>query len=1150
MAQRPISISGISESRVAPVAAEISKRQDGHSLIIVPSQVRAKRLAIDLSFFSGKEVYVLPEEGELFARYEAKSREALFKKMKVIKALMSDEKCTVIAPISAVLKKLTPHREHEKNFVKLERGQTTDIRGICKALALMGYERTTMTDRHGAFSLRGDILDIFTPDAILPYRIEFFDDEIDSIRTFDPDTQRSSENLKYIEIYPALSLVSDKEIFDVAAKNVQKEYNAHIKRLEKKAENPNSSISRETLDNLEERARELVGYMQAITNIQLLESYLHYFYEDLETICDYLGEGSCIMIDDPQRVYESVELMSKEAKEDFESLLEKGRVIPKDASMLPSLKDYTDIYGRQNVYLFTPFTGSLKGIDSYAELRNIKSRQTPSFNGRMDILKEELERWIKNSYKVTIVCETDDKLARMEEFLKNSGLHTRVWLKQGKITSGMELPEEKLCYIWEGDIFATRKKSSSRKKKTGENAIKSFSDLRKGDFVVHENHGIGKFVKIEQLDIQGTKKDYLQIKYGGEDVLYVPVEQMDVVQKYIGAGDASPRLSKLSGAEWKSTKARAKASIANMAKEMLELSAERKARKGYKFGGDTVWQAEFEEAFPYAETDDQLKCTEEIKADMEKDISMDRLLCGDVGYGKTEVAARAIFKCAAEGKQAVFLVPTTLLASQHYYSLKERFEKFPFTVEMLSRFRTEEQQKKILEKLEKGAIDVIIGTHRLLSKDIKFKDLGLLVIDEEQRFGVNHKETVKMLKKNVDVLTLSATPIPRTLHMSLVGMKDMSLISEPPDERYPVQTYVVEQDEELIRSVIEREIARGGQVYAVFNRVQGIYKIASMIEELVPTASVAVGHGQMNSGKLEKVMLDFMNGDTNVLVATTIIESGIDIPNVNTILIIDADRFGLSQLYQLRGRVGRSNRAAYAYLMYKKDKVLSETAEKRLRVIKEFTEFGAGFKIAMRDLEIRGAGNILGTEQSGHMIDIGYELYCKLVDDAVRALQGEIVNPDREETSVELKTVAYIPDIYIADEVQKLEMYKKIAEIRTEEDEDEIFEELIDRFGDVPQEAVNLVKISHIRSLADKLCIVLIKEVSDMSTIGGKPALPKVRFEFNEKNSLTAKALSNLASEYGNRIFIHGGKRPYINYTRQGKDKLKEVISLMQKLSK
>lgn len=559
-------------------------------------------------------------------------------------------------------------------------------------------------------------------------------------------------------------------------------------------------------------------------------------------------------------------------------------------------------------------------------------------------------------------------------------------------------------------------------------------------------------------------------------MLYVPVEQMDIIQKYVGADGMTPRVNKLSGGEWKKVKSKAKAAIANMAKELLELSAERKKRGGYAFGPDTIWQREFEDMFPYEETDDQLRSINEIKADMERPISMERLLCGDVGYGKTEVAARALFKCIADGKQAAVLVPTTILANQHYYTFKDRIEKFPFKVEMLSRFRNDKQQAAIIEAVKKGNIDVLIGTHRLLSKDVGFKDLGLLVIDEEQRFGVQHKEAIKKLKKDVDVLALSATPIPRTLHMSLIGIKDMSLIEEPPEERYPVQTYVLEHDDELIRDVIQRELDRDGQVYVVYNRVRGIYKVADQIAKLVPEATVAVGHGQMNEKMLEDIMIDFVNHESNILVSTTIIESGIDIPNVNTIIILDADRFGLSQLYQLRGRVGRSTRMAYAYLIYQKDKVLSELAEKRLRAIKEFTEFGAGFHIAMRDLEIRGAGNLLGTEQHGHMVNIGYELYCKLVDDAVRAIGGEIVNPDREETSVEIDVPAYIPPSYISDELLKIQMYKKIAAIRDSNDKEEIIDELIDRFGEIPQETLNLVDISHIRAMAEAIGIARIHE--------------------------------------------------------------------------
>jgi transcription-repair coupling factor (superfamily II helicase) len=700
----------------------------------------------------------------------------------------------------------------------------------------------------------------------------------------------------------------------------------------------------------------------------------------------------------------------------------------------------------------------------------------------------------------------------------------------------MEFPEEKLCYIWDGDIFTNQKhgRSKGRSSKAKGKAIQSFSDMHKGDFVVHENHGIGKFLGIEQLTVQNVKKDYLKIKYAGEDMLYVPVEQMDLIQKYVSADGITPKINKLSGGEWKKTKAKAKAAIANMAKELLELSAARQIEMGYAFSEDTVWQKEFEDNFPYEETSDQLRSIKEIKADMEKTTAMDRLLCGDVGYGKTEVAARALFKCVADGKQAAVLVPTTLLANQHYFTMKERFEQFPFKVEMLCRFRNDRQQDEIVSKLDRGAIDLVIGTHRMLSKDVKFKDLGLLVIDEEQRFGVQHKESIKQLRKNVDVLTMSATPIPRTLHMSLVGIKDMSLIEEPPDERYPVQTYVLEQEDELIRTAVQRELARGGQVYVIFNRVTGINKIASHISRLVPEARVEAAHGQMNERQLEDIMLNFMNNETNVLIATTIIESGIDISNANTIIILDADRLGLSQLYQLRGRVGRSTRMSYAYLMFQKDKVLSEVAEKRLRAIKEFTEFGAGFKVAMRDLEIRGAGNLLGMEQHGHMMMIGYELYCKLVDDAVRALGGEIVNPDREEASIELQVTAFIPDRYIADEVLKLQMYKKIATIEGVGNEEEIIDELLDRFGEIPKEAINLIKISRIRAMAQKLCITRVHEEGN-----------KITFEFAPENPLKAVAYAKLVENYGMRIFIHGGVKPMVKYTMNKKNKLEEVIEVL-----
>ena len=787
--------------------------------------------------------------------------------------------------------------------------------------------------------------------------------------------------------------------------------------------------------------------------------------------------------------------------------------------------------------MLTPFTKAVKGVHTLSQVHHVQSRQMVTFNNRMELLETELKEYVKKKYRVTIVCSSKERTENLKEFTGRIGLAEKVFFAEGSLTSGMDFPEEKICYISENDIFSGQKavKRKKKKKKTKSEQIQTFADMQKGDYVVHENHGIGKFLGMEQLTVQGEKKDYLKIKYAGNDMLYVPVEQMDIIQKYIGSDGIAPKVNKLSGGEWKATKAKAKAAIAEMAKELLDLYAHRKMQKGHAFAEDTVWQREFEDAFPYEETDDQLRCIEEIKEDMERPAAMDRLLCGDVGFGKTEVAARALFKCIADGKQAAVLVPTTILANQHYYTLKERFEQFPLKVEMLSRFRSEARQAQIIDELNKGQIDLIIGTHRLLSNDIRFKDLGLLVIDEEQRFGVAHKEKIKQMKQNVDVLTLSATPIPRTLNMSLTGIKDMSLIEEPPEERYPVQTYVLEQDDAMMREIITRELDRGGQVFVVYNRVRGINKIADTIRDLVPEARVAVGHGQMNEHALEDVMLSFINGEYNVLVATTIIESGIDIANANTMIIIDADKYGLSQLYQLRGRVGRSNRMAYAYLMYQKDKVLTEVAEKRLKAIKEFTEFGAGFKVAMRDLEIRGAGNLLGSEQSGHMMNIGYELYCKLVDDAVRALQGEIVNENKEEITVELMVTANIPNWYIENETLKLQMYKKIASVSTEEDEDEIIDEMMDRFGDVPRETLNLIRVSRIRSLAEELSVTRIFEQQG-----------KVIVAFAEKNPLSGYALMNVNDAFGMRAFVHGGKEPYIRLTTRPADKLSDCVRLLQ----
>ena len=1125
-----INISGVSDARIAPIAAHISK-EESQSIIIVPTYIRAQRLASDLSFFvKDKDILVMPEEEQVFLKYEAKNHDRLVERMKALKVLRTGKPAIVIVPISTALKKISPHKAFEENVIKLALGQDVELDQFKAGLVAMGYEYAITVESHGQFSIRGGIIDIFTPDNDNPYRIELFGTEVDSIRTFDKETQRSVDNLKYVEIYPAEQLATSKDVFKTASQKIKSEYEKQAKKLEKTVP--------EAAHRLLELQGQICEYIENISNLQLLESYIHYFYDETEYIWDYMDNGR-VMFDDPERIFEIAETRQQELKEDFKTLLERGEVVPSDSCLITGFGDLKPLLQKKETVVFTPFPKRIKGIEAFDEIHNVNSRQMVNFGGNLTLMESEIKTYLKRGYKVSIVSNSDARLANLREFLNKLDNSDRISYEKGTLSGGMDFPEEKRCWISENDIFKYSKKHKRRKKfKDKGQKIQSFTEMKTGDYVVHENHGVGKFIGIEQLKVQGEKKDYIKIKYAGNDMLYVPVEQMDLVQRYIGNDATAPKINKLSGGEWKATKAKAKAAIAVFAKDLIDLYAARKMEKGYSFAVDTVWQKDFEDSFPYEETDDQLRAAEEIKLDMEKPFPMDRLLCGDVGFGKTEVAARALFKCVADGKQAAVLVPTTILANQHFYTLKERFENFPFNVEVLSRFRSAAQQKTIIEKLKHGEIDLIIGTHKLLSKEIEFKDLGLLVVDEEQRFGVEHKEKIKQLKKNVDVLTLSATPIPRTLNMSLTGIKDMSLIEEPPEERYPVQTYVMEQDDSLIRDLIEREIGRGGQVYVVFNRVRGINQIADRIQDLVPDARIVVAHGQMKENSLEDAMLSFINGENNVLIATTIIESGIDVPNANTMVILDSDRYGLSQLYQLRGRVGRANRQAYAYMMYQKDKVLNEVAEKRLKAIREFTEFGSGFKVAMRDLEIRGAGNMLGVEQSGHMVNIGYELYCKMVDDAVRALQGEIVNEDREESTVELKASAYIPESYISDEVTKLQMYKRIAAIRNRDDEDEIIDELIDRFGDVPQPTINLIKISHIRYLAETLAIKEIKQDGN-----------KVVLNFSASNPLSGFALLNATEKFGPKLFIHGGKMPFVRLSINEKKNLEETLMLLEVLA-
>lgn len=1204
-----IVVSGVSESRVS-LPASVYTGQKKQNLIIVPTSVRAKRLAQDLEFFQrDKEILVLPDESHFFLGFDARNHDSLIERLKALKALTSGAPVTVIAPVCAALRHLTPHEYFTDSRIEIAVGDEVELEELKQKLVGLGYERMRVVDDKGQFAVRGGIIDCFTPDSDFAYRIELFGTTVDSIRTFDCIDQRSVENLNECSIYPAEQILVSEEVFKTASAKIRHDY-------DKAASKALREGKEELASDIRSNADRLIEYINEAENIQLLENYLHYFYDHTDYIWDYMEDGN-ILIDDPDRIYEQIELMEHEMSSDFSVMLERGQVIPGDEVSLITEKDFQKAVHYRDVVIFTPFPKKIRGVETMDKLYNLNTRQPLVFNGKMNVLEQELKAYLKRGYNVNIVCSTDERLNNLREFTERCEMEGRLRFLKGSLTSGLDMVDEKTLYLTENEIFATPKKSRRKKFNSGDR-IASFTDLHEGDFVVHENHGIGKFIGIVQMTVDGNKKDYIKIKYAGSDLLYVAVEQMDVVQKFVGGDGTVPKINKLSGGEWKATKAKAKSEIAVMAKDLIDLYARRTMRPGHAFQKDTEWQREFEEAFPYEETGDQLRAVDEIKADMEKPFAMDRLLLGDVGFGKTEVAARAIFKCLAEGKQAAFLVPTTILANQHYYTLRDRFERFPFKVEVLSRFRTQAQQTEILKKLERGQIDLVIGTHRLLSKDVKFKDLGLLVVDEEQRFGVQDKETIKKIKTNVDVLTLSATPIPRTLNMSLTGIKDMSLIEEPPEERYPVQTYVLEQDDRLLKEVIEREIGRGGQVFVVFNRVNGITGVAEKIEKLVPEARVIVGHGRMNEHTLENVMLEFINHEADVLVATTIIESGLDIPNANTMVVMDTDRYGLSQLYQLRGRVGRSDRMAYAYFMYQKNKTLNEQAEKRLKAIREFTEFGAGFKIAMRDLEIRGAGNMLGTAQSGHIMNIGYELYCKMVDNAVRALQGEIVRDEKTETALEIPVSAYIPSYYIEDETLKLEMYKKISGVRSEEDEDDILDELTDRFGDVPRETVNLVKISHIRFLAEELGIERVRKVqqTDISKPAstGRPASSKgsrtgngaVRpgmsnygiraagggirpgmsnngrlissnagisgpagtgkalavnngrtvsqnndreqliFEFGKENSLSGFGIMNLNEKMGQKAFVHAGSEPYIRLTADRRKLLEDSIEMLE----
>ncbi|MED0875483.1 transcription-repair coupling factor [Bacillus mobilis] len=1070
-------ISGMATSSRSLLMAALYKKTKKSQLIVTHNLYQAQKVHEDLVALLGeKDVWLYPVNELIASEIGVASPELKAQRIEVLNRLAAGENGIIVAPVAG-LRRFLPMKElWKQRQIEINLGQEIDLDTFLHTLHHIGYERKSMVEAPGEFSLRGGILDIYPLTEELPFRIEFFDTEVDSIRLFDVDEQRSQDKKESVRFGPATEFLFSQE-----------ELKSGIKRLE---EGLTKTMQKLSDDKLKTTVLETVSHeIEMLKNGQSIEQmfkYLSIFYNEPASLIDYLPEDGIVVLDEISRIQETASHLETEEAEWYISLLGEGTII-QDLSFSHSFEQFLHHKKRSFVYL-TLFLRHIAHAHPQ-NIVNVTCKTMQDFHGQMQLLKTEIDRWNEGHFTTVVLGTDDERVKKLQHILSDYDIEAdivegtdillpgRLQIAVGDLHAGFEMPMQKLVVITEKELFHKKVKKSQRKQKlSNAERIKSYSELKVGDYVVHVNHGIGKFLGIETLEINGVHKDYLNIKYQGNDKLYVPIEQIDQVQKYVGSEGKDPKVYKLGGNDWKKVKTKVEKSVQDIADDLIKLYAEREASKGYAYTPDTAEQQEFESSFPYQETEDQLRSIEEIKKDMERGRPMDRLLCGDVGYGKTEVAIRAAFKAIMDEKQVAILVPTTILAQQHYETIRERFQDYPINIGLLSRFRTRKQQNETIKGLKDGTVDIVIGTHRILSKDVTYKDLGLLIIDEEQRFGVTHKEKIKQLKANVDVLTLTATPIPRTLHMSMLGVRDLSVIETPPENRFPVQTYVVEYNPALMREAIERELARGGQIYFLYNRVEDIERKADEISMLVPDARVTYAHGKMNESELESVMLSFLEGQHDVLVSTTIIETGVDIPNVNTLIVFDADRMGLSQLYQLRGRVGRSNRVAYAYFAYKRDKVLSEVAERRLQAIKEFTELGSGFKIAMRDLSIRGAGNLLGAEQHGFIDSVGFDLYSQMLKDAIEQRRGTDGVENTVNVEIDLEVDAYLPDAYISDSKQKIMMYKQFRGVSAMEDIEELQEEMIDRFGDYPQEVGYLLQIANIKVLAMKEQIELIKQ--------------------------------------------------------------------------
>ena len=1143
--QSSIQVTGAADSGMAHFSAALGSNYK-YKVIVTFSDVRAREIYDDMKSFDPNTFYYPPKDFIFFSA-DAYGNLIIQQRLDAVSHLISGEEFTLITTIDGLMDRLVPLDLIRKNCIHLSYDDTIDVEELKTALVNSGFERTEQVETAGQFAVRGGIIDIFPMTGDVPYRIELWDDVIDSIRSFDALSQRTIENIDDIVIYPASEYILSQEEIARGIEKIREEAALREKTLRE-------SFHTEEAHRLSVCINEFTERLSISRTGVFLDSFMTYFYPETMTLPDYFpAEETIFFIDEPGRIEERANTVETEFRESMINRIEGGYMLSGQTGVFCDTAEALARLASVRTVLFTTLEQKLKHFkpknNYYISMRNINP-----YNNSFELLVHDLQRYKKEGWCVLILCGSRSKAARLADtlfhdyelnaFVCEDPDHTpvpgEILLTSENIHRGFEYPLLRFALISESDVFGSKKKRKKKKSNYSGEKINTFSDLKPGDYVIHENHGLGIYRGIEKIVVDKLSRDYIKIEYGDGGNLYVPATQLDLIQKHSGNSmdGESPKLklNKLGSSEWSKTKSKVRRAVRDIAVDLVKLYAERQAKSGFQFSPDTIWQTEFEEQFPYTETDDQMTAIEDTKKDMESKKIMDRLICGDVGYGKTEVAIRAAFKAIQDGKQVAFLVPTTILAQQHYNTFTQRMKDFPVTVELMSRFRTPAQQKQAIAGLKSGHVDIVIGTHRILSKDIIFKDLGLLIIDEEQRFGVGHKEKIKQLKSNVDVLSLSATPIPRTLHMSLIGIRDMSVLEEPPVDRLPIQTYVMEFNEEMIREAINRELARNGQVYYVYNRVNNIEEITDEIQKLVPDAVVRYAHGQMSERKLEQIMYEFINGEIDVLVSTTIIETGLDISNVNTMIIHDADKLGLSQLYQLRGRVGRSNRTSYAFLMYKRDKTLKEIAEKRLAAIREFTDLGSGFKIAMRDLEIRGAGNILGAEQHGHMDAVGYDLYCKMLNEAVLLLKGEKTEDDTYETTIDVKMDAYIPPKYIGNEIQKLAIYKRIASIENLEEYQDMQDELTDRFGDIPSVVDNLLKVALIKSSA---------HAAGMTEISGDKNT--LVFHMHPHAHINTDKIPELINKYRGDLKFSTGNDPFFTYKpRKTPKNTKEILAAMQ----